>query len=234
MLARTQAVTIYLLFAGTALAQNQQRPVHALADSSVGRIIANARVAPEDGFGADWLRDILRQRGKPQPQAKLDAIADSLTAEVLRQDAVPRDPTDARAALAVLKPLSTLRSVGRGGEPDSGTPYSGSLDRLIRIYREAAPASTIRALVLNYFLCYDFAPGLAVLREAALSAEYRAIGAMELMTNAAIHGTCDITAAQRRLVLDSLREAFQRNLAQNREAGQLLNGFAWSQGWTRS
>jgi hypothetical protein len=110
----------------------------------------------------------------------------------------------------------------------------GGLSGLRKPHPCKAPASTIRALVLNYFLCYDFAPGLAALREAALSADYRATGAMELMTNAAIHGTCDITAAQRRLVLDSLREAFQRNLAQNREAGQLLNGFAWSQGWTRS
>jgi hypothetical protein len=116
---------------------------------------------------------------------------------------------------------------------DSGTPYPGSLQRLIRIHREAAPGSTIRSVVLYNFLCYDFAQGLAALRAVAISDDRTAMMAMDLLTLAASHGTCGITANQQQIVRANLREVYERNLAQQTDAVRFLNAFAFREGWRR-
>jgi hypothetical protein len=217
-------------------AQPPQRVAHALADSSAAQIVARLRSPLEhDGFGAYWLGDILRQRDRAQSRSKLDAIADSLTAEVIRQSNVVRRSDDP-GQLNLLAPLGALTNAGHLRSDAGGTPYTGTLDRLIRIHQEAAPNSVIRGVALVYFLCSDFARGLSALREVAVSTDRTASYAMgQMVSVATTKGSCDGTPspAERQQVLASLRDIFDRRLAQDPEARSNLAALASRQGWTR-
>jgi hypothetical protein len=107
-----------------------QPPVHVpFADSSAARILAHTS-NPRD------LRNILRQVGRPQPQSKLDELADTLTERAL-----------SHADKGAFDEIRALEDAGeRPQRNDTGAPsvpYEGSLSRLIRIHREAPPSAEI-------------------------------------------------------------------------------------------
>ena len=215
------------------LAQPTPRKPHPLADSSAGQIMAHVRAR---GMPAtrELVGDILRQKDKPQERSKLDALSDSLVAEIVstsRLDSL-RQPDAATKIMPVSILLSASAVLGRAVE---GVPYAGGLDRLIRIHREASPKDGSRGLVVRWYLCTgDFNRGLAALRDIAISRDVTAVYAMdELITTAVEGGNCQNPPAERARVEATLRDVYSRDMARDPEAGTFLAGYASRQGWKR-
>jgi hypothetical protein len=228
------SIALLMSFVTSASSQPPQRLPHAMADSSARQIMAHLRSLGPERFQVEWLGDILRQRGKPQPLAKLDEVADSLTTEVIRQSRVRGSTSDSRV-LDLIYPLNALVVAGMTAPGASGIPYSGTLDRLVRIHREAEPNNTVRSVVLHSYLCGEFERGLSALREVAVSEDRTAAYAMDQMVSTAMGaGSCGTPSpAQRQQVRAELRIIFDGRLAKSVEARSYLSAFAAREGWTR-
>src|SRR5689334_22135048 len=111
-----------VLFASASATEAQRGPRPAIADSSSRRIMA--RVGNETQ--AVWFKNILRQSEGKQPQTKLDELADSLSRRAVDPASARRDSEAYNRAVSAVLALLEAGAV-RG---QSGTPYTGSFDRL--------------------------------------------------------------------------------------------------------
>lgn len=96
-----------------------------LADSSSAVIMAHLNSRTE----TSWFVHIMRQSRRPIAASKLNELADSLAAR-----AIVNRPSD--MGVGMLTPTGFIALAGDRGLP-KGTPYTGALDRLIRIYQKA-------------------------------------------------------------------------------------------------
>ena len=149
-------------------AQLAAQSSRSLADSSPAKILLLAK-GPE-------VARVLRQRSKPQPRAKLDELADSLTGRIIRARDMGQSQND----------LATLVEAGLGDSTLDGRPYTGAIDRLIRIHRESDSNSVVRRVALTRMVrVVGFARGDPYLRSVATSADVTADGAMTVLCMAA-------------------------------------------------
>lgn len=144
-----------------------------MTDSSAAAIMARVGAHPEQ----QPLRTVLRQVDGTYPRATLDALADSLANRAIsNRETALNSPGYARAVNA----LSALGTAGVAGDIP-GRALDGTLDRLIRVHREA-PVLLIRSRALAVLPSVpDRARALAYLREVAGSSDATAVAAFNAL-----------------------------------------------------
>jgi hypothetical protein len=179
--------------------------------------------------GAWWLLDVLRETYGPQPRAKLDELADSLSARVLAVNAfTERDTARFNAAVNAFLTLSLAGSVGI----PSGRAYDGTLDRTIRIHsRSPVPRLQRRALAAMLAV-----PGrgraLQYLRSVAISRGESARDAIDVLVAEASGVRWSggpPTAAEQQETARMLNDLLDRRLVVNSVAREWLERWAVSQ-----
>jgi hypothetical protein len=183
--------TVLLLLILAASTANAQVPATRLGDSSTPDLMR--RIGPRGDVSV--LLYPLRGVGTTWSRSKADEVADSLTNRVIGKRAAPNiDPTAYKSAIQALNVLVFAGSVGTA----RGTPYSGTFDRLVRVYEKssvpyfrdralaAMPRTTDRVRALNF------------LRAVAVSSDpmaYSAVGA--LINDTRSNSASGVTAADR-------------------------------------
>jgi hypothetical protein len=210
----------------------------ALADSSVPRIMAKVHEPGAGSSRLDVARDILCGIGRPQARAKLDELADSLTAEAIANFGKPPTVLSVDAVLAE----ESIAGVGRSAFRPGCTPYTGSYERLIKIHKESA-SKAIRALALMDLLRMpgERGPALAYIRAVAVSTDPTADAAVEDLIQATRTDQVWITnTPSERADADAiLRDLFEHNLVTHGSASEigsavsLLNGYSRGRGWVK-
>jgi hypothetical protein len=171
------------------------------------------------GFG--WVSDILRQEGKPQPAAKLDAVADALT-EVVLEESDRSTPA-----------LSMLSHAGHPADSmRTGTPYPGTLERLIRIHQQGSKTPGVRTSALANMT--GFPGSLPYLRSVAVSSDPSAVYAVDhLIAVAQNGGRNGFLNSHKDAAQEILRDIFMRSLTRERFADEGILVYGTSQGWRR-
>jgi hypothetical protein len=209
-----------LLTAIPEAASTQDQPPRgrsALADSSVPQIMAARLRGP---FPDGAILDVLRQRGRPVPEAKRSELADSIVALAKRT----------RGALSAILALSEagISHPDYGGEPDPR-----AFDWLVRIHREASDLDTRMAALEGLLRLADHSRVLAYLRDVATQpgTDYTAGHAVGMLAKITERG--DLPPDERQQAMAHLREMWDGRLATNRWALRALEQFAAAARWPR-
>jgi len=169
---------------------------------------------------AVWLQDVLRQADTPGPQAKLDEIADSLTARATDPaSAQPSSEANARAIYAVLSLLTAGASRGINGRP-----YTGAFDRLVKVHRQAS-STDVRRRALAGMVVTSHARAVAYLRGVAESSDTSAVDAVDLLILDANGGSLAAitpTAAERQASVAALKALASGGRVRDRSAATTL------------
>ena len=189
--------------------RGRQQPV--LEDSSVLAIFA------ADGPHARGWRvtPLLRQAQRAQPQARLDSIADELTAIAIATTSVDR----ALDALSELKASAVPTS-----DMAPGKVYAGAMARLLRVHAESREGRVRAAAIHGLLGIGERKVALAYLREVVLSADETARWALlELTLDAGTTNATDSKAL--------IRQIFEADQVRDRAAREDLRSYATAQGW---
>jgi hypothetical protein len=222
-----------------------QRPApRGIADSSIDRIIALA--SPGEVAG------ILRPVSRAHSRAKLDSLADRLTARAIGARGFDGDRIR-------LDAIEALRDAGlRVGPHRNGIPYDGAADRLIRIHRESPLVASSRSAALWALTqVVGFDRSSSYLHAVAGSSDPTAWDAMGALTlaGAGTAGVRDIPDEDRLIALKALRQLWDGlrpavdpesgavvsptiisgafATVPDEEARRILANFAAKQGWIR-
>jgi hypothetical protein len=215
-----------LLVPSATIAQTTASHVR-LADSSAAAVVAYARTG---GLGRlEWLSGFLRQREGPQSAAKLDAVADGITNDIIA--ASVRAP-DFEGAVDQLKALWNLLQAGSESDK-SGVPYRRAGQKMIDIHRLGS--GTVRSQSLSYLLSVAGAhdPGLAYLRSVAESSTDRTapLAVFALIDEATFGGFSHNPPHLRDAARSTLRAMFMAKSVTDRSANDALLRFAARSGW---
>lgn len=165
---------------------------------------AHARALRQAGRVGPALRELRQERG-PEPQVRLDSIADSLAVI-----AVSNEVSLHTRNLAI----RTLTNSGIRGE--DGVPYRGAESRLLRV----ALGSNSGAALWGLTELADQASARAAMRSIAVSKHPLAFGAVDLLAQK--FGAEGLTV---------LRLLYNRQSVVNREAKELLERLAYHHKW---
>lgn len=209
------SVALSVLTGVPCVAQVRARPI--MADSSVPAIMSHARTGIDNPAILAVLRNV---EGRFAP-AKQDMIADSLVGRAISNHGSAGLVSDSAAYSAAVRALATLAHAGMtkyaGGDANTGKPYPGALDGLMRIHR-GAPVRQIRARALSLMLRQpDRTRALSYVRQTAqLGSDDGYDAAFVLLQEAT--GLSEFpqpTKAQRDEALAILRELDQKHLVSN-------------------
>lgn len=198
--------------------QKPQLPARqALADSTVPRIMAQAR----NGFPGGAIVDVLRQRGRPMSKAKRDELADSVVALAIRT----REAASAIVALASAgRPMETV---------EDGTPDPRALEWLMRVHRESRDNPSRRMAIHEMVRQVDPSRAIPYLQAVATAPDDpTAWVALDQLLKFAVDpklGSAD--ERPRRMV--ELRRMWDRGLVTEPLALANFKRFAFVQGWTQ-
>jgi len=126
---------------------------------------------------AVWFRDVLRQSHGPQPRAKLDELADSLTSRAIDPGSARRDSEAYNQAVEAV--LALLQAGAIRGQ--SGTPYAGAFDRLVTVHRQAR-SFYVRHTALAAMLATSHSRAVDYLQRVVESSDSTARGALGFLT----------------------------------------------------
>lgn len=195
----------------------------AMYDSSAAAIVERLQ---RSGTTGGWIVDIMRQVDKAQSSAKLGAIADSISVGMIEASKgnngrwPPAGPS-----------WLTLVTAGKVISTNGGTPFVGTLDRLIRMHQDAIGTDRIRVLFwLPEVVGADSA--LKYLSSVARSGDETAVHAMSALIGATTRSDYR-PASTIEPALALLRQLFDENAVQRPDAKRSLEFFAVSRGWKR-
>lgn len=194
-------------------------------DSSADRIMAH--VAPRNQL--TWFVDIMRQTRRAVPQSKLDELADSLAAR-----AILNRPVERGDGMGVpLSPVGLLAWVGDRGLR-KGIPYSGALERLIRVHQQASDIDVRTSALAAMLAVVGRDHGLAYLRTVATSNDPTSWYAINILTIDATGGRWfgpTPTTAERGQSEAILRALYGTGQVRNAEAKRFLDEWALRKGY---
>lgn len=196
-----------------------------LVDSSADRIMAH--VAPRSQV--PWFADIMRQTRRAVPQSKLDELADSLAARAIANQ--PLEPGNAMGA--PLSPVGLLAWVGDRGIR-KGIPYSGALDRLIRVHQQASDIGVRSSALAAMPAVVGRDRALEYLRSVATSNDPTSWYAINILTIDATGGRWfgpAPTTAESRQSDAILRSLYSSGQVRNAEAKRFLGDWALRKGY---
>jgi len=193
------------------------------AVSSAQAIISFFRESPQSRAG--WIAGILAQDGSPEPEAKLDSIADALEAIALGVSAGETDRSRTVEANSVLSAFTDAGARGRGVNA-----YPGAYDRLRRIHEHAQHLGIRRQAVYLLIRVGDHQRGIAYLRTVASSTDATAQRAINGLISDAI-GFASGTASERARA--ALRELYDSHAVSDWLASRDLRMYAEQQAWIR-
>lgn len=204
--------------ASSVLGQHRPRPV--FADSSAERVMAHV------GYHANvpWFIDMLRQASGPYSQARLGELADSLVARAIDPQAIRTDAIRYRIAD---DGVSTLVSSG-SREEGRGQPYSGALDRLIKIHKQAADVGIRRKVLAGLLGLPDRTRALAYIETVAESTDPTAAAAVNYLisdANGESWSGVRPTPEQAQASTAALHDLASRHRVSNSQASYLLRGW---------
>ena len=194
-------------------------------DSSAYRIMAHVASRNQ----VTWFVDIMRQTRRAIPQSKRDELADSLAARAILNRPVERGD----AVGAPLSPVGVLAWVGDRGIR-KGIPYSGALDRLIRVHQQASDIEVRTSALAAMPAVVGRDRALAYLRTVATSNDPTSWYAINILTIDATGGGWfgpTPTTAERRESEAILRGLYVSGQVRNPEAKRFLDEWALRRGY---